>query len=336
MTATDDLDGLGAALAAVVEANKPSGVFVVRHGDRSIFEHVGGLADRAEGRPITIDTRLATASGTKGFTALTVASLVEDGQLDFSTTVRSVVGDATPLVDPDVTVEHLLGHTSGIGDYLDEETLGDIDEYVLDVPVHRLLGPRDYLPMINRYPQVRPPGEKFTYNNGGYIVLALVIEAVTGQPYHDEVRRRVFDAADLAHTGFLRSDSLPAGTAVGYLKDGRTNIFHLPVIGTGDGGAYTTANDMFRFWAALHDGRIVGTDLVRRMTTPSPHSLADDQPGYGLGFWLGQGSTVSLVGMDAGVSLVSGVRRDAELSYCFIANNSEDVWPFERAISDRV
>lgn len=320
-------------LEALVEEMEPSGVYVVHEGPRTIFEHVGGFADRAQQRPMTSTTRLATASGTKGFTALAVMSLVESGELDLATTVRAVVDDDLPLVDPGVTIEHLLAHTSGVGDYLDEETLGDIDDYVLDVAVHRLVGPTDYLPMVNRYPQVSAPGERFAYNNGAFIMLALVIERVTGGGYHDEVRRRVFKPAGLEATDFHRSDQLPAGTALGYLKNGRSNIFHLPVIGTGDGGAYTTADDMFRFWDALHGGRIVDPELVARMTTPTVLSVAAEQP-YGLGLWLPDGGPhTQLVGMDAGVSMASGFDPATELGYCFIANNSEDVWPFLRALS---
>lgn len=76
-----------------------------------------GLADRAHEIANTVDTVFAIASGTKGFTALTVMSLVQDGALSLSTTARSVLGGDLPLIDDAVTVEHLLAHRSGIGDY---------------------------------------------------------------------------------------------------------------------------------------------------------------------------------------------------------------------------
>lgn len=324
-----------AALSDVASKQEFSGVILVHHQGRAVLEFASGLADRAEGRPMTLATRLATASGTKGFTALAVVSLIEEGSLAFDTCLTELVGDDLPHVDPAVTIEHLLGHTSGVGDYLDEDEIDSSDDYVLDVPVHTLEGPQDYLSILNRHHQTDPPGTRFAYNNGGYIMLALAIERASGRPYHDEVRRRVFEPAGMAGSDFLRSDRLPAGAALGYLSDGRTNVLHLPVIGTGDGGAYTTAGDMMRFWEALLDGRIVARHLVDRMTAPN-HAFADQPTAdefYGLGFWIGRDrTTVQLEGEDAGVSLRSGVNPVSGWGYCVIANNAADVWPLARVI----
>lgn len=327
----DPIDRLVADLTEAVERGRFSAVVLVEDGDRTVLELAAGLANRADGLSMRIDTRLATASGTKGFTALTVVSMIEEGIFGFDTPLIDVVGEL-PNVDPLVTIEHLLGHTSGIGDYLDEEILDDPDDYVLDVPVHQLLGPEDFVPILGRHPQKDPPGTRFKYNNGGYLWLALAIERGSGRSYHDEVRRRVFEPAGMTNTDFLRNDHLPAGVALGYLTDGRTNVLHLPVIGTGDGGAYTTAPDMMRFWAAFLGGDLVGPDLVAKMSTVTSEGPPDR---YGLGFWIGPDArTVQLEGRDAGVSLRSGAHPDSGFRYCIIANNSSDVWPLA-AVVDR-
>src|SRR3989442_1266257 len=93
-----------------------------------------GLADRGHEISNTIDTQFAIASGTKGLTALAVMSLIEDGSLDLTTTARSVLGGDLPLVGDDVTIEHLLSHRSGIGDYLDEDADHEITAYLMPVP----------------------------------------------------------------------------------------------------------------------------------------------------------------------------------------------------------
>lgn len=333
---SDPIDRLALELSRASELVEFSGVVLLHIDDRPILELAIGMRNRAEALPMTIDTLLATASGTKGFTALAAASMIEDGRLEFDTRLTDVVGTDPAHVDPAVTIEQLLGHTSGVGDYLDEEALDDIDDYVLDVPVQQLQGPEDYVPILNRQRQSHPPGVRFVYNNSGYIMLALVIERLAGRSYHDEVRRRVFEPAAMASTDFCRSDRLPAGAALGYLADGRSNIFHLPVVGTGDGGAYTTGPDMMRFWQALLAGRIVGPTLLDRMTTV--HN-ADLHEHYGLGFWMGPDrTTVQLEGMDAGVSMRSGANPLSGLRYCLIANNSADVWPLasiiDRHLSD--
>lgn len=336
-----DLADLEQKLTSAVGDPAFSGVVGVRLDGQVVYQAAAGLADRAEGRPMKLDTALATASGTKGFTALTVVSLIEDGLFEFDTPVSELTGGDLPNVDSAVTVEHLLGHTSGAGDYLDEDVFDDVDAYVLDTPVHLLLGPEDFLPMLLPHPQRTPPGQQFVYNNSGYIILALIIERASGRRYHDVVAERVFDKAAMTATAFHRSDRLAANCSLGYLSDGRTNIFNLPVIGTGDGGAYTTAGDMFRFWDALFDGSIVGRSMVDKMTTPNSAAPPTGQS-YGLGFWLGPGPVVELEGMDAGVSLLAGVRRsepttpdgqgDSRLDYCVISNTAEGAWPIAKLL----
>ena len=128
-----------------------SGAVRVDVGDESILLAYG-MADRAYAIANTPATKFATASGTKGFTALTIVRLIELGQLQFSTTARSLLGNDLPLVDDRVTVEQLLGHTSGIGDYFEEDEAGDINDYAMPVPVHELSTTESYLSVLDGYP----------------------------------------------------------------------------------------------------------------------------------------------------------------------------------------
>ncbi len=224
---SDAVDAVAAetAFSGVVRVNRDGGV---------VFAQSFGSANRAFDRPNTIDTQFGLASGAKSFTALTVVSLVAEGGLALATTARSVLGADLPLIDDSVTVEHLLAHTSGIGDYLDEDFEYDITDYVLAVAPHELANTEDYLQVLDGYHQKFAPGEKFSYCNGGYVVLALIAERVAGAPFGDLVQRRVCRPARLRDTAFLRSDELPARAALGYLMpDGnRTNVLHLPVRGS--------------------------------------------------------------------------------------------------------
>ena len=102
------------AIAAEADRTAFSGVVRVDRGGETLVAQAFGLADRGREVPNTVGTRLALASGAKGFTALVVMSLVEDGTLALDTTARSVLGDDLPLIDSAVTVEHLLAHRSGI------------------------------------------------------------------------------------------------------------------------------------------------------------------------------------------------------------------------------
>ena len=254
---------LAETLDAVAAESTFSGVVRVDRGDEVVLETAYGFADRRWEIPNAPDTRFAMASGVKGMTALAVMSLVEVGVLDLTTTARSVLGDDLPLIDDAVTVEQLLAHRSGIGDYVDEDLPGEITDYLLPVPVHTLAETEEYVAVLGGFPAKFPPGERFSYCNGGFVVLALVAERASGTPFRELVARNVCEPAGMTDTAFLRSDELPEGTGVGYLRaDGlRTNVLHLPVRGTGDGGAYTTAADMRRFWVSFFAGRIVSETL---------------------------------------------------------------------------
>ena len=323
------MTGLAEHLTDLVEECSFSGVARVLGPEA--FDIAAGYADRANRRPNELTTRFATASGTKGFTALTTMALIESGNLALDTPVRSIVGDDLPNIDDRVTIEHLLGHRSGIGDYLDEDELDDVDAHILGSrSVHEFDTPERFLNLLAAPGQREEPGSVFRYNNSGYVVLSMVIERLTGS-FVDTVVSRVFDPAGMATSGFFRADDLPGDTALGYLQDGRTNVFHLPVVGAGDGGAYTTLDDLDRFWDALLSGAIVSADAVASMTRPV--STADDTVAYGLGFWVSaDGDDVWLEGMDAGVSLVSGIRRSTGLRYSLLSNTSDGVWPLARRL----
>src|SRR5215218_7549124 len=223
-----------------------SGVVRVDRGDGVELAKAYGLADRGHQVAATVDTQFAIASGGKGLTALTVVSLIEASELDLATTARSVLGNDLPLIGDEVTIEQLLAHRSGIGDYVDEEAGNQINDYILSVPVHELATTEQLLQVLDGYPAKFPPGQRFSYCNGGFVLLALLAERASGTPFHDLVDELVCRPAGMEATAFLRLDKLPGDAAIGYLHaDGlRSNVLHLPVRGTGDGGVFTTAADV--------------------------------------------------------------------------------------------
>jgi CubicO group peptidase (beta-lactamase class C family) len=318
---TRDLDALAARIGF-------SGAVRVDGPDGRVLEAGYGQAHRGYGIANQVGTRFAIASGTKSYTALAVVSLIEDGSLSLSTTARSLLGPDLPLIADDVTVEHLLAHRSGIGDYLDEEAHPDVDEYVLPVPVHQLGTAESYLAVLGGHPTIFPAGERFAYNNGGYVVLAILAERASGTPYHDLVMDRVCHRAGLAETDFPRADEPMGNVARGYLAaPHRENILHLPLRGVGDGGITTTVAEVQALWTALFAGRIVSSDRVDEMVRPHSEGV-DGGRAYGLGFWLHPASgTVVMEGMDAGISFQSLHARSSHVTLTIVSNTSEGAWP---------
>jgi CubicO group peptidase (beta-lactamase class C family) len=333
------MSGLEIELDAIASETAFSGVVRVDRADTTELAKEYGLAHRGYEIPNEVGTRFAIASGTKGLTALTVVSLIEHGALDLTTNARSVLGNDLPLIDDEVTVEHLLSHRSGIGDYLDEESGYDLADYPMPVSVHELATTEHYLAVLGGHPRKFAPGERFAYSNGGYVVLALIAERASGVPFHDLVRQRVCEPAGMHDTAFLRSDELPGRAATGYLTiDGksRTNVFHLPVRGSGDGGIYTTVADVSSLWRALFAGRIVSLNWVSEMVR-SRSDVPSAGERYGLGFWLHASSdTVMLEGCDTGVSFRSVHDPRSAVTHTVISNTSDGAWPMTRLLAERL
>jgi CubicO group peptidase (beta-lactamase class C family) len=298
-----------------------------------------GFAHRGHEIPNANDTQFAVASGSKCLTALVVVSLVEEGLLELTTTARSILGADLPLIGDDVTIEHLLSHRSGIGDYLDEEAGGDLADYAMPVPVHELATTEQFLRVLDGHPTKFAPDERFAYCNGGFVVLALIAERVAGLSYHDLVRRRVCMPAGMVDTEFLRSDELPGRAAVGYLLPGdeaRTNVFHLPVRGNGDGGVYTTVADVNAFWLAFFAGTIVSREWVTEMVRPRS-DVPSSSMRYGLGFWLhGSTDAVVLEGCDTGASFRSRHEPRSGATWTVISNTTDGAWPIARHLAERL
>ncbi|HSE54244.1 MAG TPA: serine hydrolase domain-containing protein, partial [Nocardioidaceae bacterium] len=148
-------------LSRLAEERGFSGAIRVDRDGEVVLERAYGLAERGLEVPNTVDTRFALASATKGLTALTLVSLVREGLLALDTTARSVLGRDLPEIDDRVTIEHLLAHRSGIGDYLDEDAGFDVADYLMPVPVQELASTEGYLRVLEGYPAKFLPGERF-------------------------------------------------------------------------------------------------------------------------------------------------------------------------------
>ena len=323
---------------AIAAANDFSGVVRIDRDGEVELAKAYGLAHRGHEIPNAVDTQFAIASGVKGLTAVAVVSLIEGGSLELSTTARSVLGRDLPLISDDVTVEHLLSHRSGIGDYLDEDAAHEITDYLMPVPVHELATTEDYLVALDGHAAKFSAGEQFSYCNGGYVVLALLAERISGTPFHELVRRRVCEPAGMDDSEFLRSDELPGRAALGYLTSdagSRTNVLHLPVRGSGDGGIYSTAADVSSFWSSLFAGRIVSADWISEMVRPRS-DVPRMSSRYGLGFWLHETSdVVMLEGYDAGVSFRSVHDPSRGITQTVISNTSDGAWPIARFFAEQ-
>ena len=326
------------AIDRIAAETRFSGVVRVDVGDEVVFAGAYGLANRGCAVPNTQGSQLAIASGVKGLTALTVVSLIEEGLLALATTARSVLGADLPLIADDVTIEQLLAHRSGIGDYLDEEADFEVDDYMMPVAVHELRTTEQYLRVLDGHPQKFAPGERFSYCNGGFVVLALIAERVTGTPFPELVEQRVCAPAGMRSTEFLQSDELPGAppSAIWRSTARRPTCSISRCGGAGTAGIYTTTADVHAMWNAIFSGRVVPEHWVTEMIRPRSDDPSQSMR-YGLGFWLHESrDIVMLKGYDAGVSFRTVHDPGRRITHTVISNTSEGAWPITRYLDEQL
>jgi CubicO group peptidase (beta-lactamase class C family) len=332
---------LAEALDNLIDASAFSGVVSIRLRDCVVYERASGYADRSNTLENTLATRFGIASGTKFLTALAIGKLVSDQKLSFSTRLKDCVALDFPRYSPDITIQHLLTHTSGIADYYDEEKVPDCADFTVSVPWCELRGPRDYLTVFPDEPMKFEPGERFSYSNGGYILLGVVIEELTGVTYQGFVEQAIFKTIGMNRSGFFALNQLPENTALGYVDDAsgwRTNVYNLPIVGASDGGAFTTADDVATLWRSFWAFEILPKEMVQLYTRPlvATDTQREDRH-YGCGLWIRENEDgtheVSMSGCDAGVSFKSSVDRSADLRVTVISNTTQGAWPVVEGIT---
>ena len=251
---------LAAHASNLATADDFSGAVLLARNGTIEFEGAYGLADRRTGQPNTTSTKFSLASLSKMFTAVCILQLVEAGAISLQDTIGNYLPDyPNRTASTRVTVEHLLMHTSGIGNYW--EGLDALEGERPDTH-------RDYLSLFADIPLEHEPGSAFSYSNGGYIVLGLIIEAVTGSSYYDHVRSAVFDRARMNDTGFPRLDETVPDRAIGYMRslehpgEWEDCTERWEQRGSAAGGAMSTLADLHRFVVALNNHRLLGPEMT--------------------------------------------------------------------------
>lgn len=243
------------------------GVIHIRKARKTIYEKAYGFADISNERWNNINTRFGIASGAKLLTAIAVCKLVEQGKLKFDSLLKDYLD-----FDNNVTVKNLLTHTSGLPDYFDEEELSDFSKLWNNIPMYMMKEPKDFLSIIKNKITMFKPGEKFHYNNGAFVILAFIVEKVSGIQFIDFVKENVFDVLEMDSSGYFSMDMLPKNCAYGYEKNSegtlKTNIYSIPIIGGGDGGVFVTAYDVSKLWDGLLGYKLLSKDITNELLTP--------------------------------------------------------------------
>jgi D-alanyl-D-alanine carboxypeptidase len=273
-----------AARAAVLEPGAPGavervldsyrakgvsdGVVLIARNGVPVFRKAFGLANREWGIANTPDTEFRIGSITKQFTALAILQLAEDRKLSLDDPISKFI-DGAPPTWRDVTVRHLLTHTSGIPDFAampETETWTDRSS-------------EDLVRLVRDRPLEAAPGARFQYDNAGYVLLGAIVRKASGQALGDYLRMHLFTPLGMQHTGFV-SNQIVARRASGYTKDGAAWLaagWLSQVRESGAGALYSTVDDLLVWDQALYDPKRVGLADLKAMFTDYGH-------GYGFGY----------------------------------------------------
>lgn len=312
---------LDAAIEHIVleamEEGPITGVAVgVARGTRVVHRSGYGFADVENRIAVTPETVFRIGSITKQFTAAMVVDLAEEGRLALDDWLTEYLPDY-PGYGSEVTIEHLLTHTSGIRNYTTLDTWWET--LAVELAPRRLIATFEHEPFDFR------PGTRFSYSNSGYVLLGWIVEQVTGQPYGGALNERLLVPLDLPSTRYCDDRALIPNRARGYaVLDGE--IVHASHVSMSQayaaGGLCSNVDDLLRWTQLLALGGAIGRDGYRAMSTPA--RLADGTPieyGYGLAVgYLDGHPRVSHVGGMLGFSSQVAHYEDEDVTIVVLTN----------------
>ena len=293
-----------------------SGAILLARNGKVLFNKAFGLASREFDILNRVDTRFSLGSMNKMFTAVAIAQLAEQGKLDYGDLIgpHLPAGWVTDEVASQVTLAHLLTHTSGLGDYL---------EGFLDSPGYKFLTLEDYQPLVAQETLQFEPGSRWAYSNTGFLLLGVIVAQVSGEDYFDYIREHIYKKAGMASTDSFDIRRPVPNLAVGYSRDEDdwlNNTMMLSPRGTSAGGGYSTVEDLLRFDQALRSGRLIQPASVHLLCSPKPDS---NSPSYGYGFMIMGPASDRIVGHGGsfpGVSAHLSIYLDTGYTFAVLSN----------------
>ncbi|OED40354.1 hypothetical protein AB833_12165 [Chromatiales bacterium (ex Bugula neritina AB1)] len=259
------------------EGNNPGvAVMAIRNGE-VLFKGGFGLANLQTGEKVSTATNFDVASVSKQFTAMAIAILAERGELSVDTGIHRFFPDL-PDYMKEISVHHLIHHLSGLPDYEDDfESTNTDKDLISNTDIYNFYKHGSKLEF--------QPGKRFEYSNGGYILLAMIIELVSGLSYHQFMHENLFKPANMPGTAVYKHQGVIENRAISYSRWPffENNDFNTCNALTGDGRIYTSIDDAVGWIDSLENNR-----LVNAATTKMIFSAATDNNGdsvdYGYGW----------------------------------------------------
>ena len=275
-------DKVDALFKAWDRDDSPGCVLGLIHGDEMVYTRGYGMANLEYGIPITPETIFYIASTSKQFTAACILLLAQKGHLSLQDDIRTYLSEMNVYTQP-IRVEHLILHTSGLREH------GVLSELAGLCPLDYRTA--DAVALVCRQKGVNyPAGESFLYNNAGYVLLAEIVERVSGQPFAHFVQEQIFDPLGMRSTHFgddctrivpNRAASYEAAAGGGY----RQLLMSNNVLGSA--GVMTSVHDLQRWESNFHHPLVGGEGFVRQMERRGQLNNGESL-NYGMGLMHGE------------------------------------------------
>lgn len=236
-----------------------SGVVLIAENGEAFYQEAFGLANRDKNIPNTTNTKFDIGSMNKTFTKVVIYQLVEEGKLKLDDNLGNYLNGFPKEAAEKITVEYLLHHKSGYGDYHSPDFFNATkEEKTISALVER----------IKKSPLLFPPGTDQQYSNSGFILLGAIIEKVTGKSYHQNVKERIVEPLGLTETYVENKDQVP-DRSIGYFKNAKGEIqsnkgfLEIP---NPDGGFQSTVSDMLKFYQEYFYGdKLISEEMKNSM-----------------------------------------------------------------------
>jgi len=313
-TAADIKNKFDALISEAVAKQVFSGNVLVVKDNAVLYERSTGKADMDNNVPNTATTSFQIGSITKMFTKIIILQLAEEHKISVADNLGKYLQGFPGEVADNVTIQQLVDHTSGLGDYSQQDGFMQIHQNIQSVS--------DILPLIQKGQLLFKPGTGKEYSNSGYVVLSAIIEKVTGQDYGTVVKQKIFGPLQMDHSGFNAFAKEVNGKAKGYLSNQMgplKNNLPLHVVGAGDGGIYANTGDMWKFMHSfLTDNKLLSNEnKLRFINTPLfPVTYASWDEFL-------QKGRLTLAGGAPGISAVIAFNMEKKYSLVILSNYDE-------------
>lgn len=307
-----------------------NGAVLVAHNGKIIYKKAFGYANIENLEKLKINSVFSIGSISKQFTAMAIMILKEQKRLSYDDNLSEYFPEF-PAYAEKITIRNLLNHTSGIKNWMNYDIFrarpGDFKDDITNGDVFEFLAGLDSLEFA--------PGEKYSYSNSGYLLLAMIVEKVSGEPFYSFMENNIFQPLGMGNT-LVWNDTKPEipGKTIGYNQFGEIDDYN--ILTSGAGGIYSTVEDLYKWDQALYTEKLVSRQTLEEAFTPGilssgepSRTLSDSTWGYGFGWLLRKTDSENIVWHDGGFNGFNAIfyRELNNRDLIIFLTNKGEPWP---------